>query len=230
MANERTIWGNNAILQILISGTYYDVFCAKSFSLDWVQDEIEKTSINSGTSREYMLGMGSGTCSVSGVTKIDNTEGETNYLYFFQLAVRRSELPLRVYLESQDGTTKQITFTGIITGLGLTGDVEQFSQSTMNIRITGDPTIEDVDTPPGLDEFDEIDLTLSEGATSVTNTILDNVEVYLVTREDGIYYETTGTPVGAQFKYSDASNAIEFDANLPGNAGGERVHIFFKYL
>lgn len=228
MANQKAIYGDNCLLQIEIDSEWYDVFCAKSMSFDWVQEEIETTSINSTKSREYVPGMSSGTASANGVTKIDNSEGTISWPYLFQTSIRSTILSMRVYMVAQDGDTLQVSFDGFITNLNLTGDVTAFSQSAVTFRVTGTPVVEEIVSPPVPGELAELYKTLAEGATSVTDALLDDVEIFLVEREGLQYDETSGTPSGRQFQYNDASNAIVFDTLLPGNPGGESIHILYK--
>lgn len=229
MANQKSIFGDNCLLQIDIDSEWYDVFCSKSMSFDWVQEEIETTSINSSKSREYVPGMSSGTATASGVTKIDNSEGEISWPYLFQTSIRSTILSMRVYMVAEDGDTLQISFDGFIINLGLTGDVSQFSQSAVTFRITGTPVVEEIVNPPLPGELQELYLELAEGATSVSDPLLDDVEIFLVHREHIQYNEVSGTPGGEEFQYNDASNSINF--LLPGNPASpnlESVHIIFK--
>ncbi|MGL6284330.1 MAG: hypothetical protein ACRC2J_18145, partial [Microcoleaceae cyanobacterium] len=80
-------------------------------------------------------------------------------------------------------------------------------------------------------ELAEIYLELAEGSISVSDPLLDDVEIYLVHREGVQYDEVFGTPVGRQFRYNDAADEIVFDVNAPGNPPApnlESIHILYK--
>ena len=53
------------------------------------QDEIEVTSINSGSSREYLPGTANGMLTVGGLSPIDNTEGKISIFYLLQQGIRQ---------------------------------------------------------------------------------------------------------------------------------------------
>ena len=57
---NRLIKGSGMVAELLVSGDYVPIFCAKDCTLSVSQDEIEVTSINSGSSREYLPGMANG--------------------------------------------------------------------------------------------------------------------------------------------------------------------------
>jgi len=51
-----TIKGKNIVCSMDVGGTFYPIFCSKTAEFTVNQDEIETTSVNSGSSREYVQG------------------------------------------------------------------------------------------------------------------------------------------------------------------------------
>jgi len=216
------------LLQLKIDSVWYTLFCAKAFTFDLNQDEIETTSINSTSAREYIPGMSNSTASANGITYIENASSKIAATYCLQLSVRRQLLEFRVFLTAQDTDSLAIEFNGFFTNINLAGGIDQFTQGAVSIRVSGDPVITEIVAPPVPGELAEIYLTLNSGSTSVSNIVLDDVEIFLVEREGVQFDEVAGTPSGRQFRYNDAADEIVFDSNIPGNPGGESVHILYK--
>ena len=224
----KEIQPGSAYIEISIDSVWYPLLCAKSFSFDLNQDEIETTSINSTSAREYIPGMSNSTASCNGVSYIENSGSKIAATYCLQLSVRREILPFRVYMIAADSDTLAIEFNGFFTGISLSGGIDQFMNGDLSIRVSGDPSITEIIAPPVPGELQEIYLTLAAASYSVSNAVLDDVEIFLVEREGIQYDEVTGTASGRQFVYNDASDEIVFDSAMPGNPGGESVHILYK--
>jgi predicted secreted protein len=216
-------------IEVYISGVWYPLLCAKAFDFTLNQDEIEVTSVDSTSGREFIPGMSNATCTMNGLTFIENAESKISATYCLQLSVRRQILPFRVYLMSADATTLQIGFDGFFTGITISGGVDQFVQGDLSIRISGDVDISALIDPPVPGELDEIYIDLAEGATSVSNIVLDDSEIFLVEREGIQYDEVVGTPGNRQFQYDDSTDSIIF--LVPGNPASpdlESIHILYK--
>lgn len=237
MANQ--VLGKNFITQILVSATWYPIFCGKTAELNTNQDEIEVTHVNSGADREYMPGMSNYTIAFSGVTILDNTENRICWEYLNQAAQRRTIQSMRVLLTDQDGSTRSVSFSAFLTNSILSRNVTQWSESYVTMRITGSLTYEtpvDPPTPPACEIEDPIYTVLAEGATEVTSALLipgvgETITILHVTRSGTTLYETTGTPGNLEFQYVSATGKIKFDpANpgLPPNPDNEPVSIEYK--
>lgn len=220
---NRKVLGKNAVFSMYIAGVYYPVFCAKTFERVLNQDEIEVTSVNSGSDREYVPGMSNSTISASGITQINNDEGKVSIFYLDQLAIRRSINSYRVLCTDQDGGTIFITFNAFIVNSTLSKDTTAWSQSSASFRITGAWTFGTV-VPPPVVPVCEVQPTiyadLADGSTTYTNALLipgvgETITIIHVTRSGTTYYETSGTPGNMEFSYDSATGTIEWD--LAGN-------------
>lgn len=233
------VLGKNAVFSMYIAGVYYPVFCAKTFERVLNQDEIEVTSVNSGSDREYVPGMSNSTISASGITQINNNEGKVSIFYLDQLAIRRSINAYRVLCTDQDGNTIFITFNAFIVNSTLSKDTTAWSQSSASFRITGAWTFGTVVPPPVVPDCEvqpTIYTTLADGATGVTNALLipgvgETITILSVSRSGSVHYETVGTPGSLEFKYTSGTGAIDFDPTNPGNPADpdlEPVSIEYK--
>lgn len=226
--------GNNVIIQMLVSGTYYPVFCGKTMEFSQAQETIEVTSINSAVSREYEAGMSTGTLNIAGVTVLNNTGGQISITYLMTEAIRRNPQDMRIVLTDDDGTILQIAFQALITLNRLSRQFGSYSLSSTDFVVTGDVVISSLIPPPG-GSCIEIPLYLSTtpGDVSVSNSALEatGVVILQVDREGMQYDEVSGTPSGRQFKFTGGSGAgtITFDSTLPFNAG-ETVYVLYKIV
>jgi hypothetical protein len=222
-----TIKGKNIVCSMDVGGTYYPIFCAKNAEFNVNQDEIETTSVNSGSSREYDPGMMNATLSMTGVTTLNNTNGRISPLYLMQQSIRRATQSLIINLTDDDGADVVIDFSAIITATGFTRDVASYSQCSVNFRVTGDINFDTVITPPAPSEVFSIYLSTTAGNTTVSDAALTGKEVLLVAREGSVYNETTGTPTGRYFKFTSGTGTITFDSSIPFNTG-EVVYVEYK--
>lgn len=233
----KTVKGKNIVLSMDIAGTFYPVFCGKTMDLTTEQEEIETTHVNSSSDREYVAGMSSSLCTITGITTIDNTNGRVGILYLKQQAVRRVVQSFRIRFTADDATVKDATFDGLIRTTGVSRDITGYSNSNLVIRVTGainygDPIAPP--TPPDCEVEDAIYLYESDGGiTAGQNTahsdLLEQagVEILMVVRTTDVQTYTSGTPTDSQFTTDLANGDIIFSSLLPFNED-EWVYILYK--
>lgn len=230
MSEAKSILGSNGFAQIFITDSYYVLLCFKSMTLDIEDEEIEKTSINSGRAREYTTGLSSGTLSVSGVTTIENTATVVSALYMLQH--RNEEHLIQLSYTSQDSTTKGISFSAILRRTTLSNDVTQWAQSSLEFRISGDIDTGAIIDPPVAPTIfsDYWDVTAgTKFVTGLSETVgktysLSGINLVAVYRE-GIEYDiVTSSPGNRQARYVSGTPSVEFQINFEP---GETVFIIF---
>lgn len=237
-----TIQGRNQIIELSVSGTFYPVFCCKSFEYAQVQEVVEVTSINSAFSREYVPGMTTATLNVTGITVIDNSGGQISIFYLMQESVRRAIQSMRISLTSDDGGTLQILFNAIITSNTLSRERASMSQSVSGFIVTGVPTLSVVVPPSGslpsggsssggvnLEIQLPLYIDVVAGQTSVHDALLEvaGVVILEVDRSGVQHDETTGTPGNRQFTFGGVGvGTINFDPTNPFNSG-EVIYILY---
>lgn len=228
------VQAKNITISLQVGLTYYPIICAKTGALSTDQEEIEITSINSGTDREYMPGMASHTLQVEGLTELTNVSNRISVFYLYQQSVRRSVHNLQIVLTDEEGDVLVLTCKGFVRTLTLSKQIGSFSSSGALFRITGPIGYSDVVGPPTdplCEIADPIYALLAEGATSYTNVLLqaEGVEILGVWRSTNLAY-TTGTPGNGQYSFDGPSGTIFLDPLNPINPGGEIIHVLYKVI
>lgn len=240
------IKGKNQIIELLISGTFYPIFCCKSFEYAPKQEVVEVTSVNSAFAREYVPGMAVGTLNISGVTTLDNSAGTVSVFYMMQESVRRQIQTLRMRMTDDDGGTLQIQFTAIITGNTVSREHGTYSQSVSDFIITGVPVFSAV--IPGTGSIGgggggggsmsgggsaNIQLPLYidvvAGESSVHDSLLEvaGVVILEVDRSGIQFNQVVGSPGNQEFSFGGVGDGtISFDPTNPFNAG-EVIYILY---
>ena len=227
-----TVKAKNVIVEVDISGTYYPFFCGKNMTFSQNQELIEITSVNSAVAREYEAGMTTANLSIDGVTILDNTGNKVAILYLMQESIRRTPQTMRIRLTDDDGGTKQIAFTALITNNTLSRSYGQYSQSSTSLTITGEPVISAIIDPPGVAcPADPLYIDVVAGASSVHSALLEaaGVEILTVARTGTVHNATTGTPGNLQYLFTGGTGngTIAFDATVPFEAS-EVIYILYK--
>lgn len=237
MANR--VQSKNIQVYLKIDATYYPLFCGKSMNFTLEQDEIEVTSVDSGTMREYVAGIGNAVLEVGGVTVLDNTESRIAITYIQTQSIRQQLLDWKITLTDDDATSINYTFSGIIRSSGFDKSIPGFSQSRVSIRVSGEITIDAVPPPPSGDfeVFADYWTTTngqnyisgaSIGYTDGTSyTLADDDEILAVWVEQMPLYAVTGTPTAGQpeYKYNTTTDRLETGITFDG---AQKVYVQFK--
>lgn len=232
------VQGKNIIGSMDVLGVYYPVFCGKALTYNLDQDELETTSVNSGVSREYIAGMANAILNITGVTVLDNTESRIAITYLQQQSVRQLLQNWQIQLTADNGNIIYYRFAGIIRNTSFEKTIPGYSQSSVTIRMSGDPdiTIVPPPPPPGSPEIIYSDWwtmvagnTFIDGTSDVHGYGLQGVTVLEVDRE-GTNFDiiTSGTPANRQAKHNNTTGVISFDPTNPSL--GETVFVLFKVI
>jgi hypothetical protein len=227
MANR--VKGKNVIIELLISATYYPFFCGKTMEFTPTQQLVEITSVNSTVSREYQAGMRSTTLSIGGVTVLDNTENRIAVSYLLQ--IMGTVKTMRIRLIDDDGDGIAITFSALITSLGLSRSFGSYSQSSVDMTVTGDVTVTVIEPPPGIVCFEPpLYIDCVAGEYIVSDPLLDNdTAVVLEVCRSGLQHnEVGGAPGNQEFRFTNSNGHVQFDSTNPFNTG-EVIYILYKY-
>lgn len=218
--------GKAALLSVRIDNTFYAVLCATRVRVSIDHEEVLKTSRNS-THRERQLRIPDWGIQLDGLTKIDNSDGQISWFWLLNNA--GSEIFIRIRYTDAAGTTKDFSGNVLIKQGSLDSMVGGFSMASLYLPGTGAFSTDPVSAVSSSDLY-KLYLSTTEGAYEVSHNDLGGAtEIMLVIREDGQYIETTGTPSGRQFKYTDntTSGKLTFDSSLVFNAG-EIVYVEYK--
>lgn len=225
----KVILGKNAVLSVDIDNVFVPALCAIDSSFQFDHEEVLITSRNSGKFRERETRLCDWGFSLSGLTKVDNSDGNLAFFYLLQAAVIGAKKRMRLRFTDPDGNVVDITGYALVKQGSITSNVSGFSTATVNFPGTGAFTTAAVADPEPVDLYKKY-LTTTPGEFIVGHADLaDAVEIMQVIREDGDYEPTTGTPSGRKFKYytSVGVGYVEFDAALTFNLG-EVVYVLYK--
>lgn len=227
------VWGSDAIVSLKVAEEYYPVFCATDMLLTVRQDVVLATSASTGIYRlKRLRGLTEWSVTVSGLTKLDNTDGQISFFYLVQELVRGSELDIRIEFTDDEDNDQTLSGTVIIPEMSISGPAEDWSQANITFEGTGGFSMEPV-PPPAETECevqDTIYTTLAEGAVYVENALLQEEGVVIITvaRSGITLSESEVDPIGMEFRFDDATGRIYVDAENPGNPGGEEFVIVYK--
>lgn len=207
--------GKNFVVTMVIGGTPYPIFCAKTADLVLTQDVVEVTSVNSGSDREYEPGMASQTLNCTGIHILDNTGSKISANYL-RSPIRRVAQAFRVTQTDDDANVYIENFTGIIERVDISRDVPGYAQSAVDIRIIGATSSTTV-VPPNPAGIGRIYMTTTPGAHAVTNGILSGKTILEVELEGVGYDVVSGTPGTRQCNFSGTT--ITFEATVSFDTG-----------
>lgn len=227
----QNIFGNNVIVSLLVDAVYYPVFCGTDMELRVKQDVVLATSANTGIARKKKLrGLYEWTVTVSGLSKIDNSDGQISFFYLLQESVRGTEQDIKVEFEDEDGNDQEITGTVIIPDLGINGPATDFSTADVTFEGSEEFEMNPVSPPVPTDcEQATIYIDCVAGEFTVHSDLLEaaGVVILAVARSGQVHYETSGTPVSLEFKPDLPNGDIIFDSTNVFNAD-EWVSVEYK--
>lgn len=221
------IHGSNVLVSILIDAEFVPVLCAIDMNFTCEQDIVLATTIDSGKWRKKKLrNLSDWNVTVSGLTKIDNADGQISFFWLLQENVRGSEQTIQMMFEDDDGNVQVLEGQVLIPSLSINANVNSFSDVNVVFEGTGSVTIEQ----PVSDVLSEVceDWTsdtfdLAEGATSVSGAFAGKT-IIEVDREGMQYDHTTGVPGNREYSY----NGINITFDVAGLPGGEKVFVVWK--
>lgn len=230
------IHGNDILLSIKVGSTFYPVLCAIDMTYTCSQDVVLATSASTGKWRSKRLrGLSEWNVTLSGLTKIDNTDGQVSFFYLLQENIRGSEQTIQIMFEDEAGNTQVLEGVVIIPELSINGNVNSFADVSIVFEGAGPVTIDEAQSGGGSGESDISGLifsdtwTMAEGATSISGLGQEGrsfagkeiIEVDL----EGLQHDySSGTPGNREYGY-DGTN-ISFENAAP--AGGQKVFVIWK--
>lgn len=225
----RILTGKNALMSIKVADTWYNCLCAISCRFYFDHEEIKISSRNSGKYIERMTRFMDWGFELTGLTKIDDTDGQKGFFYLAQASVRGTSQYMRIRYTDDDANTHDVFGYVLIKQGDLASTVGGFSMASFYFPGTGEPDLgtSGTGTPTTLYK---LYLEPTEGAFEVSHADLGGVtNLLLVEREDGGYKVVGAAPTGRQVVYTDltTSGKFTFDSMIPFNAG-EIVYALFE--
>jgi hypothetical protein len=205
------------------------IFCGISISLSVEFEDVRVTTRTSGKWRRRKSGLGDAGVTVTGLTKVDNSDGQVSWFYLNQAGVAGARVFIKIEYTDDDGNSQTVSGWVIVSRLNLDSGIPGFTTASVYLPFDGGYEMGAVEGLVPTDVF-KLYLSTTEGAHTVSHADLGDIEeVLLVLREGRGYKEVTGTPIGAQFKFTDNTidGIVAFDSSLPFNAG-EVVYVEYK--
>lgn len=227
------IHGNDILLSIQVGTEFFPVLCATDMTFQCSQDVVLATTVGTGIWRRKRLrNLSEWSVSVTGLSKIDNTDGQVSFFYLLQENIRGAEQVIQILFDV-DGDTQVLEGVVIIPDLSINGNVSSFADVNATFLGTGEVTIQEAvsGVESGICEELVSDTWLTTEGTALISGVgnegrsFAGMEILQVDRE-GIQHDyTTGTPGNRQYGYDGVQ--ILFDSTNPFNAG-ETVFVLWK--
>lgn len=232
------IHGTDILLSMKIGASFIPVLCAIDMTYTCSQEVVLATSASTGKWRQKRLrGLSEWSVSLTGLTKIDNTDGQVSFFYLLQENIRGSEQLIQIMFEDADGNTQILEGTVIIPELSINGNVSSFADVSVLFEGTGAVEITEAVSGGG-GESGESDLcddlfsdtwVMAEGESSISGAGQEGRsfaghEILEVDVEGMQYDYKSGTPGNREFGY-DGTN-ISFE--IPAPEGGQKVFVMWK--
>jgi hypothetical protein len=198
------------------------------------QEVLLATSVDSGNWRYKKLrNISEWNVSVSGLTKIDNTDGQVSFFYLLQQNIRGSEQIIQIMFEDSNGNIQVLEGTVLIPELSINANVGSFADATISFEGTGPVEI----TEPVSDVESDIceDLVSDTWDVVATETSISGAgqegksfagkEILEVDRSGMVHSYTSGIPGNMEYAYNGTE--ISFDPTNPFN-DGETIFVLWK--
>lgn len=208
------VLGKNFNVYGYYNGAYQIIACATNCVLTITTETAERTTINSGTWKNFKGVANSWSVSVDGLVVLGQTLGIETIA-----ALQMSMLPIQISLEQDDNNGNIITYSGqsVIETTEQTG--QDGSASSSSIRFIGDGALNTTNTPvsttPG--SVQRYEYTAIGGETSFNAPVLINKTILWVASDGTDYMVSNTAPSNQTVLYTPASGQIDFDHPLmPG--------------
>ena len=129
-----TIQGNDAFLMVKVSGVYKYAGCMQSITFRNTVEDIETTTIDSDTSREYIAGLDSAEGSFNGVASLDDL---SKYQYEVFVSDKRLVSDYRVYITDSLSNVFQYDFKAKTQTIELNSQAGSICKFSVGFLVSG---------------------------------------------------------------------------------------------
>jgi predicted secreted protein len=202
MTSNDIVHGEDFIIEILVGDTYKVILCATDGTLTYQQEIIKTTTEDSGIWTGKAPRLNEVTLSVSGLTPINDDATHVSWFYMMSDAVRTIPQNIRATFRNDNGESKVISGTAIISGGEITGNADDFASSTIDMEFSGAVIQDsDVSTSPVTTPLTTPNITftyISDTQINVAWAAVPNADYYILrqSRVNDITFATvksTGT-------------------------------------
>lgn len=227
------IHGKDTLLSIKIDAEFYPVLCAVDMTFSCSQETILATTVDTGIWRRKRLrNLSEWNVSISGLTKIDNTDGQVSFFYLLQQNIRGSEQIIQIMFTDADGNIQVLEGTVIIPSLSINANVNSFDDANIVFEGAGEVTIQEAVSDVESDICDELlsdTWTMAEGENSISGVgeggkSFAGKEILEVDVEGTQYDYSATTPGNREYSYNGTDISVE--AAAP--EFGQKVFVLWK--
>jgi predicted secreted protein len=137
MTNNDIVHGEDFIIEVLVGDTYKVILCATDGTLTYQQEVIATTTEDSGIWKTKAPRLTEASLSVSGLTPINDDDTHVSWFYMMSDEVRTIPQNIRATFRNDNGESKIISGTAIISGGEITGNADDFASSTIDMEFSG---------------------------------------------------------------------------------------------
>ncbi len=120
-------------IDVIVAIDDVPVFCGKDCTFSEEKELIKASTVTSGVWKEYRLRKRSWALEVSGLTKIDATDGQVSYFDLIDDASALALQNLTIMFTDPEANIKTIAGTGYMKTTGITGPAVGFAEASVSI-------------------------------------------------------------------------------------------------
>lgn len=230
------VFGENAYVELLITGVYYPVFCADDCVFKEQTEIVEASTITSSIFKEWRPRMKQWSFDVSGLTKIDNTDGPLSYFWLLGASIAMTPQTIRATYIDKEGHTYQIGGTCYIQTSSINSAITDWSEASVTFIGTGGLNTGTIAPPVVAGTLIKSDWWntvngnafingASTGNTDGTTYTLVNTDAVKLVAVEGIVYDIVpGAPGNRQCQLDLVNNKIKVQ-----NAFDGTQHVFVAW-
>ena len=220
------IFGKDVVVQAKVDDAYITIGCADASNFTFVNEIIGKTDVNAGLFRKKRARISDCNGSVQGISISESSATRLSIFHFLQEGIRRSEIEMRFVFTDDNGDSKMIAGSFIVSTIGLSATFTAFSDFDLQLEGTGDITISVIPNPPDVlcdewldDWWDTTPGTYVVSGNSHYGLSFAGKELIYVEREGtGQNIITSGTPAaGSREVLYEMGSDLTFDSTNPFN-------------
>lgn len=214
------IWGYDAVVSLIVDSVPYPVFCSTDMEFRLKQDVVLATTASTGSYRQKRLrGLCEWSITTSGLTKIDNSDGQISFFYLLQEAIRGQVQKIQIDFTDAEGNDQTIAGSVIIPDLSINSPASDWSSASVTFEGSGAISMIPVEppVPSECEQEDTLYIDAVENETSVHHDLLEQAGVVIlaVARTGAVHHQTSGTPSGIEFQTDLPNGDIHFDPTNP---------------
>jgi len=143
--------GTDCLFRVDALGGMQDLICAETVSIEVTPEFVEITTQGSGKAKSFDYDSYSYTISFQGAAKVEDEPDRPTGFDMLEKLLAFEELDYELHFVDEDGSTKKITGTILVSKLELTQPLNDAARSNVDFQGTGELTMTTTSTGGGSD-------------------------------------------------------------------------------